>query len=86
MEFFKKYSSVFTLVLLVLVLFRSFGTGSDVKRLKTQVEELNKKVVTQEQLIETIKTTPNWKTLEIEELSDKNRVPINFFKNKEEKN
>jgi len=86
MEFFKKYSSVFTLVLLVLVLFRSCGTGSDVKRLKTQVEELNKKVVTQEQLIETIKTTPNWKTLEIEELSDKNRVPINFFKNKEEKN
>jgi hypothetical protein len=52
----------------------------------TQIEELNKKVVTQEQLIETIKTTPNWKTLEIEELSDKNRVPINFFKNKEEKN
>jgi len=84
MEFLKKYSSIFTLILLILVLFRSCGTGSDVKKLKTQVEDLNKKVVTQEQLIETIKTTPAWRTLEIEELSDKEKVPINFFKNKEE--
>lgn len=86
MEFLKKYSSIFTLILLILVLFRSCGTGSDVKKLKTQVEDLNKKVVTQEQLIETIKTTPAWRTLEIEELSDKEKVPINFFKNKEENN
>lgn len=86
MEFLKKYSSIFTFILLILVLFRSCGTGSDVKKLKTQVEDLNKKVVTQEQLIETIKTTPAWRTLEIEELSDKEKVPINFFKNKEENN
>ena len=88
MEFFKKYASIFTTVLLLLVLFRSCGTGSDVKKLKAEVQtlkqDLNEKVVTQEQLIEIIKNTPNWRTLEIEELSDKERVPINCFKNKEE--
>ena len=32
-----------------------------------------------------IKTTPFWKSLELEELSDKNRVPINQLKNEYEK-
>jgi len=31
-----------------------------------------------------IKNTPNWKTLELEELSDKERIPINKLKNDEE--
>ena len=36
-------------------------------------------------MIKIIKETPNWRTLEIEELSDKNRIPINYFKNDEER-
>jgi hypothetical protein len=32
-------------------------------------------------MVRIIKETPNWKTLEIEELSDKNKVPINYYKN-----
>ena len=35
---------------------------------------------------ETLKNTPLWKTLEIEELSDKDHMPINHYKNEEEKN
>jgi hypothetical protein len=36
-------------------------------------------------MVDIIKSTPNWKTLEIEELSDKNKTPINYFKNEQEK-
>ena len=36
------------------------------------------------EMIELIKNTPAWRTLEIEELSDKHRTPINAYKNKEE--
>jgi hypothetical protein len=32
-------------------------------------------------MVKIIKETPNWKTLEIEELSDKNKVPVNYYKN-----
>ena len=46
---------------------------------------INNKVVGMDELVKTIKTTPNWKTLELEELSDKNRIPINKLKNDNEK-
>lgn len=73
------------LVLLVFVLFRNCGTGSEVSRLKKQVDSINSKMVTEQKMREIIKTTPNWKTLEIEELSDKEHIPINHYKNEEEK-
>jgi hypothetical protein len=46
----------------------------------------SKPFITKEEMVELIKRTPNWKTLELEELSDKNRIPINKLKNDEEKN
>jgi hypothetical protein len=73
------------LVLLVFVLFRSCGTGSEVSRLKKQIDSINTKMVTEQKMRDIIKTTPNWKTLEIEELSDKEHIPINHYKNEEEK-
>ena len=73
------------LVLLVFVLFRSCGTGSVVSRLKKQVDSINTKMVTEQKMRDIIKTTPNWKTLEIEELSDKEHIPINHYKNEEDK-
>ena len=72
------------LVLLVFVLFRSCGTGSEVSRSKKQVDSINTKMVTEQKMRDIIKTTPNWKTLEIEELSDKEHVPINHYKNEKE--
>lgn len=46
----------------------------------------SKPVITEKEMIFLIKNIPNWKTLELEELSDKNRIPINKLKNDEEKN
>jgi len=40
--------------------------------------------ILKEDMIFLIKNTPNWKTLELEELSDKERIPINKLKNDEE--
>ena len=45
---------------------------------------INQKIIEAPEMINLIKNTPAWRTLEIEELSDKNRIPINSFKNKEE--
>ena len=45
----------------------------------------SKDLPTKTDMVELIKKTPNWKTLELEELSDKNRIPINKLKNDEEK-
>jgi len=81
MKFLEKYGQLIMIVLLVLVLFRSCGTSSEVTRVKKQVEELKSTTISREQMIKLINETPAWKNLEIEELSDKNHVPINFYKN-----
>lgn len=85
MEKLKQWSPMITLVLMVLILFRSCGTGSDVNKLKKEVEELNKKVVSQQQMIEVIENTVAWKSLRIEEISDKEKISINALQAKNEK-
>ena len=45
---------------------------------------INKPFISKDEMILLLKNTPNWKTLELEELSDKNRIPINKLKNDEE--
>ena len=89
MEKFKSYLPYVTFVLVLLVLIRSCGTGSELSRMNKNVNQrldsLEKSVVTEKQLKETLKTTPLWKTLEIEELSEKDHMPINHYKNEEEK-
>ena len=49
------------------------------------VEKINSKTITTNEMIDIVKETPFWKSLELEELSDKNRVPINQLKNEYEK-
>jgi hypothetical protein len=89
MEKFKSYLPYVTFVLVLFTLIRSCGTGSELSRMNKNVNQrldsLEKSVVTEKQLKETLKTTPLWKTLEIEELSDKDHMPINHYKNEEEK-
>ena len=87
----QKYQNYFTIAIMVLCLFtflRTCGTASELTRIQKNIEVLNKKVhqmdstsIKQEQMVKIIKETPNWKTLEIEELSDKNKVPVNYYKN-----
>lgn len=47
--------------------------------------KIDSKIITEDKMIKLIKEVPNWKTLELEELSDKNRIPINKLKNDNEK-
>jgi hypothetical protein len=56
-----------------------------VNKLKKEVQVLNEKVVSQEQMINIIETTVAWKTLRIEEISDKEKISINALQAKEEK-
>jgi carbamoylphosphate synthase large subunit len=81
MKTFEKYIHYVMLALVVLIFFRTCGVGSDVTRMKKEIELLREENITKKEMVKIIKETPNWKTLEIEELSDKNKVPINFFKN-----
>ena len=85
MEKLKQWSPVISMVLLVLIFFRSCGTGSDVNKLKKEVQVLNEKVVSQDQMIKIVETTVAWKTLRIEEISDKEKISINALHAKEEK-
>ena len=56
----------------------------DITKVDSLIKKINENYVTKEKMVDLLKTTPNWKTLELEELSDKNRIPINKLKNDEE--
>ena len=57
-----------------------------VKDLTIEVDSLQNVVVNQEEMIELIKTVPAWKTLRIEEISDKERISINALEEKDKFN
>ena len=90
METAKKYLPIATFILVFLVFFKSCGTSSKVSKLEKQNEKLM--VMLDSMYHNTTKTselkpilenTVLWRTLEIEELSDKNKMPINHYKNEE---
>jgi hypothetical protein len=84
-KFIQENFTIITLVLMVLILFKSCGDSREITKLRKDYDSLEVKIVTEEEMKDIIKATPNWKTLEIEELSDKNKTPINYFKNEQEK-
>jgi hypothetical protein len=90
MEKIKNYLPYVTLVLVLFTLIRSCGTGSELSRMNKNVNQrldsIEQSTVNKKELEEVLKNTPMWKTLEIEELSDKEHMPINHYKNEEEKN
>ena len=61
-------------------------TTKKVKELTVEVDSLQKEVINQEEMIELIKETPAWKTLRIEEISDKERISINALEEKDKFN
>ena len=88
MEKYQKYFTLATLILCLFTFLKTCGNSSELTRIEKNIEALNKKVyqidstsIKQEQMVKIIKETPSWKTLEIEELSDKNKVPVNYYKN-----
>jgi hypothetical protein len=84
-------------LLLIVVFMKTCTTNNRIDKLSKTVTENNENLVlilkdidskdipNKSDMIELIKNTPNWKTLELEELSDKNRIPINKLKNDAEK-
>lgn len=44
---------------------------------------IENKVLSEDEMVELIKTTPAWKTLRIEEISDKERISINALEEKD---
>jgi hypothetical protein len=88
MEKIEKYLNYVITLLLIFVLFRTCGISSELKRQDKKINEVEKNIrkvdslsIKKDDMIKIIKETPNWKTLEIEELSDKNKVPVNYYKN-----
>ena len=79
-----------SLVLMIVLLIGQCGscskqstTTKKVKELTAEVDSLQNVVVNQEEMIELIKTVPAWKTLRIEEISDKERISINALEEKD---
>jgi hypothetical protein len=88
MEKNQKYFTLAVLVLSFFIFLRSCGISSEVNKVSKELKTLNEKInkidsamIKSNDMVKIIKETPNWKTLEIEELSDKNKIPINFYKN-----
>mgnify|MGYP003635499156 CR=1 FL=1 len=52
-------------------------------QLYVEITQLNRIIITEEVMIDLIKTVPAWKTLRIEEISDKERISINALEQKE---
>ena len=94
-QFFTNHGTKIIIAFLALIYFRGCGTNSELDRVKkelrvvqTEIDTLNttfeSTVITEEQMIELIKETPAWKTLRIEEISDKERISINALEEKED--
>tara|TARA_R110000803_G_scaffold206894_1_gene274475 strand:+ start:5126 stop:5425 length:300 start_codon:yes stop_codon:yes gene_type:complete len=60
------------------------NVSKNIIRIDSLLNLMDKNILNREEMVFLIKNTPNWKTLELEELSDKNRIPINKLKNDEE--
>lgn len=89
--FLSKHGSKIIIVLLALTYLKSCGIDTEVTRVKkelrqveAEIDSLSKELVNTEEMIDLIKTVPAWKTLRIEEISDKERISINALEEKED--
>tara|TARA_S200002703_G_scaffold89840_2_gene77493 strand:+ start:588 stop:875 length:288 start_codon:yes stop_codon:yes gene_type:complete len=90
-KFFKDHGMKVLIVLLILSYFKSCSIDSELERIKkdqriltTEIDTLSSQLVNEEEMIYLIKTVPAWKTLRIEEISDKERISINALEEKED--
>jgi hypothetical protein len=89
--FLSKHGTKIILILLVLTYFKSCSIDSEVEKVKkelrlveAEVDTLASQIVNEEEMIKLIKEVPAWKTLRIEEISDKERISINALEEKED--
>ncbi len=90
-KFFADHGIKIVLVLVLLSYFKSCSIDSEVERIKkeqriltTEIDTLSSQIVNEEEMIFLIKAVPAWKTLRIEEISDKERISINALEEKED--
>ena len=90
-KFLAEHGMKIVIALLILTYFKSCGIDSEVERIKkdlrateAEIDTLASQIVNEEEMIELIKTVPAWKTLRIEEISDKERISINALEEKED--
>ena len=88
--FLSKHGTKIILILLVLTYFKSCSIDSEVEKVKkelrlveAEVDTLASQVINEAEMIKLIKEVPAWKTLRIEEISDKERISINALEEKE---
>ena len=88
--FLSKHGSKIIIALLVLTYFKSCGIDSEVEKVKkelrqveAEVDTLASQVINEAEMIKLIKEVPAWKTLRIEEISDKERISNNALEEKE---
>ena len=89
-KFLAEHGMKIVIALLILTYFKSCGIDSEVERIKkdlrateAEIDTLASQIVNEEEMIELIKTVPAWKTLRIEEISDKERISINALEEKD---
>ena len=90
-KFLADHGTKVIIVLLALNYLKSCGTSSDVEKIKkdlrqteAEIDTLASQIVNEEEMIFLIKTVPAWKTLRIEEISDKERISINALEEKQD--
>jgi len=95
-NFINTKGNILVFFLVIVIFFKTCTTNTNIEKtekridnklieLDSVVEKINSKTITTNEMIDIVKETPFWKSLELEELSDKNRVPINQLKNEYEK-
>lgn len=89
-EFIVKHGIKLVLLILLISYTKSCSINSDVDKLRDEVEQINLKtdslstiIIDKDAMIKLIETTPAWKTLRIEEISDKERISINALEQKD---
>ena len=89
--FLSKHGSKIIIVLLVLTYFKSCGIDGEVEKVKkelrqveAEIDTLASQTINEAEMTKIIKEGPAWKTLRIEEISDKERISINALEEKED--
>ena len=79
-KFFAEHGIKIIIVIMILTYFKSCSIDSEVERIKkeqrilnSEIDTLSSQLVNKEEMIYLIKTVPAWKTLRIEEISDKEK-------------
>ena len=96
LNFIDQWGGRISFLLILIIFFKTCTTNKKVEKVQTtlsnQIEQIdstvnviNGKTISTDEMIEIIEETPFWKSLELEELSDKNKIPINKLKNEYKK-